>query len=190
MDLMMEEVCVNKMDRTGFFHIIFWIILGIVIVAGLFLILPKSIFSLSAIFSPRVPEPEITRGEFPFRIEYELDEETHIIEDIVIAEFNGFVFSAGSMEKERQWISRLASGRTDLPFEGEVSIYFSRGNAQYYMGENVQSITFRPHIFIPEERPKGKMRHDLKEAQEILEEYGITLLSWEISEPITNKFND
>ncbi|MCL1991103.1 MAG: hypothetical protein FWG67_09470, partial [Defluviitaleaceae bacterium] len=139
-----------------------------------------------------------------FRIEYELDGQIHIIEDIVIVEFDGFRFSAGSMSRERQWVSRLASGREALPFGDDLGIYFSRGNAQYYMGENVQSMSLKPHIalrnleegfkrevdFILGESGYIRTVLDLEEAQEVLTQYGITLISWEISEPITNNFGD
>lgn len=84
-------------------QIIFWIASGIVIIGGVFLMLPSLIFPFFALISPKIPEPEITYGEFPFRIEYELDGQINIIENTVIAEFNGCEFSAGSMKRERRW---------------------------------------------------------------------------------------
>ena len=75
------------------------------------LILPKFIFPLYALFSPSIPTPEITSGEFPFRIEYELNGEFHVIEDIVIAEFDGFSADSGSMAWFRTWRLHLASDR-------------------------------------------------------------------------------
>ena len=40
--------------------------------------------------TPAPPLPEITYGEFPFRLEYELNEKLHVIEDTLIVEFDGF----------------------------------------------------------------------------------------------------
>jgi hypothetical protein len=190
----MEGECVNKMEYSGLMRmiqIIFWIALGIVVVGGVFLILPRFIFPFFASISPKIPEPEITYGEFPFRNEYELDGQIHVIEDVVIAEFDGFEFSTGSMKRERTWRTSLASGRIELPFEGENDIYFSRGNARYYMGEIVQALIFKPHILISGEiGVSSSVELELEEAQDILAEYGITLISWEISEPIINNFGD
>ena len=191
----MEGACVNKMERIGFFHVIYWVALSIVIVGGVILILPKFIFPLYALFSPSIQTPEITSGEFPFRIEYELNGEFHFIEDTVIAEFDGFQFSAGSMERERRWRSRLASGRESVLFEGGSGIRFFPGPAGYYMGEfKGINILFRPHVvFI---KPNGdpitgvSNRLVLEEAQEVLKKHGITLISWEVSEPIINNFGD
>ncbi len=197
----------NKMEYNGsmrIVQIIFWIASGIVIIGGVFLMLPSLIFPFFALISPKIPEPEITYGEFPFRIEYELDGQLNIIEDTVIAEFNGCEFSAGSMKRERRWRSRLASGREDLPFGDDLGIYFSRGSAQYYMGENVQSMSLKPHIalrnleegfkrevdFILGESGYIRTVLNFGEAQEVLTQYGITLINWEISEPIVNNFGD
>jgi len=182
-----------RIEITRILKIIFWSVMAIVIIGGGLLFLSNFIFPLFSLFSPRTSAPEITYGEFPFRIEYELNGQVYIIEDIVIAEFAGFVFSSGSMARERRWTTSLASGREDLFFKGERerNIRFSHGSAQYYMGEGVTSITGRPHIFISGELGVVMSRRlEFEEAYDVLKEYGITLISWEISEPIVNNFGD
>jgi len=182
-----------RLEITRILNIIFRIAVAIVIIGVGLLFLSNFIFPLLGLFSSREARPEITHGEFPFRIEYELNGQVYVIEDIVITEFAGFVFSSGSMTRERRWTTRLASGREDLFFKGERerNIRFSHGSAQYYMGEGVTSITGRPHIFISGELGIVMSRGlELEEAYDVLKEYGITLISWEISEPIVNSFGD
>ena len=59
------------------------------------------------------PKPGITYGEFPFRLTYELNGEIKVIEDTIIAEFDGFSTptSAGIY---RVWKTRLKSGNERL----------------------------------------------------------------------------
>jgi len=184
--------CVNKMENIGVFRIIFRIALGIVILGGAFLLIRIFAFPLLGLFSSREARPEITHGEFPFRVEYELDGEIHIIEDILIVEFRGFVFSAGSMTRERSWKSHLASrennnANTSILFEGTENLVFFPGSAGYYMEEfHGNTLTGRPHVSLD----FTTRRYLLEDASELLAEYGITLVSWEISEPIVNNFGD
>ena len=178
------------------FQITIWITIIIVIIGGVVFILPWGLMYIMNLFdSLRDSTPEIIYGEFPFRIEYELDGEIHVIEDIVIVEFDGFVFSTRAMSRERKWVSRLASGKTEILFEGNLIIRFFPGSAGYYMGEfsgiDILSI---PHVvFI---HPNGdpitdvRARLVLEESSELFKEYGITLISWEISEPIVRYFGD
>lgn len=134
---------------------VFLIALAVVIVVGLLLILPVIIIPIALQFSPRIPNPDITYGEFPFSIEYEFNEQIHVIEDTLIAEFDGFRADAGSMSRHRIWRSSLASSKendvTSIPFnfEGEVDIKFYPGPAGYYMGEfEGLDVQYRPHIQI------------------------------------------
>ena len=183
--------CVSKMENIGFFRIIFRVALGIVILGCVFLLIQIFTFPLLGLFSPREARPEITYGEFPFRIEYELDGEVHVIEDILIVEFRGFVFSAGTMTRERSWRSRLASRENDststsILFEGTEDLVFFPGSAGYYMGEAGSSMTREPRVSLN----FTTRRYHLENSHELLAEHGITLISWKISEPIVNNFED
>ena len=64
---------------------------------------------LWSLLSPRAPRPEIRYGEFNFRLEYEYQGELVVIEDIVIVEYGGTKWNAGSLNSN-VWNNRLASG--------------------------------------------------------------------------------
>ena len=159
--------------------------------------------------TPAPPLPEITYGEFPFRLEYELNEELHVIEDTLIVEFDGFGMNEG-IGRYRRWTSRLASGE-DLVLLLEVSdnkqIFYFPGPANYYMGDRLNGYnhTFPSASF--NERERGIIRRDILHDKELLEQFGpldqntineeellnqynIRLVNWEISEPIVNNFGD
>ena len=51
------------------------------------------IFSLSACKKGYESAPQITEGEFPFVLEYEINGERHIIEDTVVCKFDGYDLS-------------------------------------------------------------------------------------------------
>lgn len=105
--------------------------------------------------TPAPPLPEITYGEFPFRLEYELNEELHVIEDTLIVEFDGFGMNEG-IGRYRRWTSRLASGE-DLVLLLEVSdnkqIFYFPGPANYYMGDRLNGYN---HTFLVLLSLKGK----------------------------------
>lgn len=57
----------NKMEYNGsmrIVQIIFWIASGIVIIGGVFLMLPSLIFPFFALISPKIPEPETPMENF------------------------------------------------------------------------------------------------------------------------------
>ena len=78
----------------------------IVLMIACVLVLPWMLLYLGIAFSPDPPRPEITRGEFPFRLEYEIDGKRVVIEDTLICEFDGFGMNEGA-GKYRKWKGRL-----------------------------------------------------------------------------------
>ncbi|MCL2391953.1 MAG: hypothetical protein FWC66_05005 [Oscillospiraceae bacterium] len=93
-----------------------------------------------AVLMPNPSRPQITYGEFPIRVIFELDGEIQTIEDTVIAEFTGFE-SLGTAGRYRVWTSRLKSGNERLVLlrvenEGlvtEISVF--SGLPDSYMGD-------------------------------------------------------
>ena len=149
------------------------------------------------IFFPNPPKPEITHGEFPFRLTYEIDKQFFEVEDTLICDYDGF----GANEargKYRQWKSRLASGNTRITlFIGdEIEIFFSPNISNlaagaFYMGdtEMYSSITYPfPDAWYSKNFNPQKPQAYIISADEMLEKYKIRLISWEISEPIQNTF--
>ncbi len=79
---------------------------------------------------PNPPRPEITYGEFPFRLEYEINGERKVIQDTLICKFDGFGSDEGR-GKYRKWKTRLASGNerlTLLKVDETMEIYYSGGS--------------------------------------------------------------
>ena len=85
-------------------------ILIIIVVIAVFHLGTNAVLS-RIILGPKPPRPAITRGEFDFRLEYEVDGERIVIEDTIVALFDGFSADAGSMAWYRTWRLHLASDK-------------------------------------------------------------------------------
>ena len=153
----------------------------------LVLLIPLIGLPISSLLKPNPPLPEITYGEFPFRIEYEINGDRVVVEDTVICEFDGFEFSWGGEGKFRKWKSHLASGSQGnylllLTIDGTNDLYCTVRGPSYYMGE--------VYGYYDDEKPPGaflKNGHVLS-SQELFDRYGIRFISWEFSPPIENNF--
>ena len=153
----------------------------------LFFVLLPWIMTLGfSLLEPNPPVPKITYGEFPFRIEYRIGDETHIVEDVVICEYDGIKWDEGN-GKHRKWKKRLKSnGESNLLIvqDGDISIFCNVGSAEYYM--NDQSKYLKQTKFIPNLYPnKGGI---FRSQKEIMEKYKLELVAWEFSEPVKNSF--
>jgi hypothetical protein len=183
------------------------IIVSIIILLSLLAILIPTLLLvfMDLIKTPAPPLPEIKYGEFPFRIEYEIDGGRHVIEDTLIAEFVRSSEGSATSIRRRVWNSRLESGnelRTYVLIEmTNVRITFHPGFAEYYMGDphrgNVEtqnsSRSFQPQIVIRTIDENGRPNVEnilLEDAQSILVEYGVLLISWEFAKPIENSFRN
>ncbi len=150
-----------------------------------------------------VPKPEITYGEFPFKLTYELNGEIKTIEDIVICEFDGFEV-IGEAGKYRKWKTSLKSGNErvtllDLRPLKEVNefgqrmleMFFSYGSGEYYMGDE-QRYSLKPEIrdYIEYEykNADGTTGGSSYKADVAYEKYKIRLISWDTAPPIQNNF--
>ena len=155
-------------------------------------------------FLIHVPKPEITYGEFPFCLTYELDDEIKVIEDTIICEFDGFEV-IGESGKYRKWKTSLKSeneqltlldlrpsGKTNELGQKVLELYFYYGSAAYYMGDNnnpfareAQGFDYVSYEYQTMDGKNGKSGYD---AEEAYEKFKIRLINWEVSEPIQNKF--
>lgn len=163
-----------------------------------------------------VPKPEITYGEFPFRLTYELNGEIKVIEDAIVCEFDGFK-ATGENGKYRQWKSYLKSGSSNAVLEENkmtseqitlldvrhgddtdsfgnkvLKIYFFGGNGHYYMGDSLGNLDRDAQDFTyvsyQYQKPDGTIGHSAFEADEAWEKFKIRLIGWEIAPPIQNNF--
>ena len=89
--------------------IIIVLLISVVSVLAVFKIL--SVLEFFSLFIEQKP-PQITEGEFPFVVEYEIDGERYIIEDTVVCSFDGYDHSAW-FAKPRTWNEHLKSGDED-----------------------------------------------------------------------------
>jgi hypothetical protein len=156
---------------------------------------------------PKPPAPQVTYGEFPFRLEYEIDGKGIVVEDTVICEYDGIGWNEG-VGKHRKWKSSLSDGKEYIVLvEGknavpvrewksdEIAVYqeifFNPGVAGYYMGDTEQakiySTTF-PDASYFEKYEDGSSMSGIISAKELLDRFKIKLLSWDHSQPIENSF--
>ncbi|MCL1885743.1 MAG: hypothetical protein FWF98_03145 [Dehalococcoidia bacterium] len=163
-------------------------VLACLILIPVFWWVPIAIGSCTA---PNPPRPEITYGEFPFRIEYEILGERFVVEDTVICEFDGFGWG-GSSSKYRKWKSHLASGQEGnlvilKVFNDTKNIVCNVGQSKYYMGE----LTIPPDEYWP---PEAFLREGsgaslvVLHPEEWYDDYNFKFISWEFTEPIVNTF--
>ena len=155
------------------------------------------------------PEPKITYGEFPFRLEYEVEGQRHTIENTVVVEFVGSFRGNMTTPASRRWSMSLLNESVDKEIEqgyrfllkevGEVRIVFSPGQAAYFMGDpkpiessldpDASLIRFGPNISIRNPDNESLVTTiRVEEAHELLSEYGITIINWKYTPPIENRF--
>ena len=150
---------------------------------------------ISSCLQPAPPRPEITYGEFPFRLVYELNGEEIVVEDTVVCKFDGFGLSWGGDGKWRKWKSYLASnGEQDvllLVVNKEMKIFYSVGGADYYMGDKKEYVYAPDYTYHQFPNAYYSNRNGLSGlilADKLLDKYGIKLISFEPSDPIQNTF--
>jgi|GEM_PF-1356539 len=185
----------------------------IAIVFTLFLTVPWTLIHAGAWFMPRPPTPEIIRGEFPFRIEYKMDGEMFIIENVFIAEFNGFGWDAGRGRHRlwKGWVKSTASSTVYIPITSYKRLDISIGEPSFYMNDldtrrhNIPFPQFLVTTFntsIDENSLKtltlmkiesrystrATRRNFTNDLEFLYEEYGILILNYQFSEPVVNSF--
>ncbi|WP_236290659.1 hypothetical protein [Paenibacillus allorhizoplanae] len=157
--------------------------------------LPWILIFIGIHLGPNPPRPEITYGEFPFRLEYEINGERKVIQDTLICEFDGFGADEAN-GKYRKWKDRLASGNqriTLLKVDQTKEIYYSPGSPDYYMGDLKDTEGYRhgfPNALLIERRDGKFTSNRLIRADELLNKYHINLISWNPSPPIKNNFSE
>lgn len=169
---------------------IVWIPLIVIIGIGVYLTLPWTLIYVFGQLEPNPPRPSITYGEFPFRLEYQINGETKIIEDTLICEFDGYGWNEG-IGKHRKWKERLASGDDEivlLKVNENKEIVFPPGDARFLMGES----EYAEHYLFPDaviiETDDRFTSSGLIRRKELIDEYNIELINWDHSEPISNSF--
>ncbi len=183
------------------------IIIGIVIATVIILIGILYLFVLSGaifMFNSNPSAPEVTYGEFPFRLVYEINREAKVIEDTILCEFDGFK-NLGSAGNYRKWKIFMKSTGKDMitlcdlrknedftEWGNQVlELCFDPGNAEYYMGDVGSRVSegsmgkWIDYLYLT---PKGKEGYSAFGLDEAWEKYRIRIISWEVAPPIQNTF--
>lgn len=179
----------------------------LVIVMGVvYYIFPWLVIFIGTMSQPNPPKPQITYGEFPFKLVYEIDGARKVIEDTLICEYDGIGMDEGR-GKFRKWKEHLASGNKKLllsktigglgiAFENEKTlkqeIYYDPGPAWYYMGDYESSTDYKhgfPDASFSEKYFNGGASYGDIAADELLKKFKIKLISWDYTEPIKNNFS-
>ncbi|CAM2776464.1 hypothetical protein PASE110613_00125 [Paenibacillus sediminis] len=157
-----------------------------------YIALPWFLILIGIQLEPNPPRPEITHGEFPFRLEYEINGERKVIQDTLICEFDGF----GTNEargKYRKWRERLSSGNERialLKVNKTKEIFYAPGSANYYMGDLGNTEEYEPlfpnALFF--EKESSGTNTGIIHADELFNKYHIRLISWDSIPPIKNNF--
>lgn len=147
---------------------------------------------------PEPPQPEITYGEFPFRLVYEYNGERITLEDTLIIEHEGVKWNEG-LGKYNAWnVSYESQKETDKDYNklilfrgfiegnGSATIKFELGSCEYYMGLE-ENDTYYQHfgiqpgdIVISSPAYTGPLSNG-----ELYSEYNIKIIEKYISPPIT-----
>ena len=158
---------------------------------------------ISGAFEPAPSKPVIRHGEFPFRLEYEINGEVKVIEDTLIFDYRGTRNTGAG--KVRNWVRTFSSGATDVvllevedPVETwsgipiEQTVRYPVGTGSYYMegpyedkGEENDSYRY---AVVYSKFADGSRLESSCYPDELYEDFKIRIISWEIAEPIANTF--
>ncbi|MBG9736742.1 hypothetical protein [Paenibacillus alvei] len=157
-----------------------------------YITLPWLFIYIGIQLGPSPPSPRITYGEFPFRLEYEINGQRKVVEDTLICEFDGIGSDEGR-GKFRKWNERLASKNEEiilLKVDDTKRIIYYPGSAEYYMGDldtTLEHDSSFPNGLIIEKNDRITSTR-LILADQLLEQYKIKLISWDYTQPIKNSF--
>lgn len=155
-------------------------------------------------YSGSVSVPDITYGEFPFKLVYELNGKNISIEDTIICKYDGTI-SMGAGGTKHKWKLWFKSGREQITLldlnqsmnidrwgHHILEILYYPGNAEYYMddeleydkrqGDTADSLSY---MFKTED---GSIGFSAFSADELWQKYKIRLISWNVAKPIQNNW--
>ncbi|MGG1123680.1 hypothetical protein ABHN05_02385 [Brevibacillus laterosporus] len=89
------------------------VLIVFVAIIAYFTVWPWVMIFLGSSLLSNPPRPEITYGEFPFRLKYEIKGKWSVIQDTLICEYDGIGSNEGQ-GKYREWKEHLASGKQQI----------------------------------------------------------------------------
>lgn len=113
-----------SVKRTILITVSIMLILFIVLLIFTF---PWWLIAVGLYFSPAPPKPEITYGEFDFKLVYEINGEIRTVEDTIVCEFDGFNVDEGR-GKTRRWKEKFKNeqGNELYAFRAEDPAYYKK----------------------------------------------------------------
>ena len=167
-------------------------LIGVTNMKRLLLTILSLILILSLLSCTQILKPQITYGVFPFTVVYELYGETVTVNDAYICEYEGIEWNEG-FGKHRQWKGYVSSSGDDyllIHRDGDLKIVCDIGSAAYYMSDPTMAATeeFTPYLYYVRTLSGGGVSSGVAGIEKLLEQYGIRLLSWQLSEPIANVY--
>ena len=166
------------------------ILIPICIFVSIFILPWMAIFVGTWLFTPTPAKPEITYGEFPFELVYEVDGEIITVNDVYICKYDGIGANEGT-GKYRMWEGYIESSEEEaviLVEDHDRKIYCFVGDAEYYMNDEryPEQTPLTPRVYDVDKIQDATI--DFHTTNEILEYYNIKIVSWKFSEPIKNSF--
>ena len=160
-------------------------LVSVLLVLVLLFVVPSVCVNLSY---ANPPIPQIKYGEFPFRLEYEINGRGVVVEDTLIIKYDGIKTSV-STGKSIKWKAYLASNKKEsnillLKIDEKTGVYYCVGDPKFYMGDG--GIAHFP-VYI-QYKSGNHVSIGGPPDDELLERYGIKIISWEFSDPIVNTF--
>ena len=149
---------------------------------------------LGYIFIPNPPKPEITYGEFPFEIVYEIDGEIFTIQDVYVCEYDGVSLDSDGSGKHRNWNGYIKSTGESKPVllkDENITLACYIRSPGYYMNDPYETddVLVSPYIFyIISPNDYGGTSTGVMDIDSFLDKYKLKLVSWKLSTPIKNSF--
>jgi len=147
------------------------------------------LYELCTVTDP--PKPEITYSESPFTFVYELNGEEKVIEDTLICEYDGILVYGGIPNKKIEWEYSLKSGNkrlTLLQIDATNEIYIPLPDLRELKEENGEEVySIAPYRYDAEDDPQHNRRGFYVSDEELLNKYGIRIISCEMASPPISK---
>ncbi len=154
---------------------------------AIILLVAVLVIAVFSLISAIAKKPNITEGEFPFSITYELDGETKTINDVYRARYNGNGGYADS--KSRLYVGEIGNmreGNTVFTLKSDESgriELWTHFHADYMMGDTEYDYSdVEPKIYYYD--TEENEYHD----EETLSSHGVKLIDFEYPSPIKNSF--
>lgn len=186
-----------------------WIIIGaifgsviVILEVVIAISFPWSIMYLGSMLKEDPPPPDVSYGEFPFKLVYEIDGQITKIEETLVIEYVDSEYSLGQGDVYYWKKYYKSHGPFEDPEEsynafynkfllfrgfnegGSFSIHFKLGSCEYYMGlqeENHLGIR-AGDIYILSSEYNGPISDE-----EVYSKYGIKIIEKYVSPPISEK---